>query len=71
MTTHILRDLQDLLGAGVEFPKLGMVKSKAKHLVLGLDQLRVSLETRRSTLFYFSTSVEEEYVEEIDFATFI
>lgn len=37
----------------------------------GLDQLRVNLEAQRSTRFDVSTFVEEEYVEEIDMATFI
>lgn len=71
MTTHTLEELQDLLATGGEFLELGNVKIEAEHPVLGLDQLRVSLETRRSTRFDVSSSIEEEYVEEIDLAIFI
>lgn len=58
-------------GTSMEFPELGMIKIEAEHAVPGLDQLCVSLETRRSTYFNVLASVEEEYVEEIDLATFI
>lgn len=36
-----------------------------------MNQLRVSLATRRSIRFDVSASVEEKYVEEVDLATFI
>lgn len=42
MTTYILREFQDLLADGVEFPKLGMIKIEGEHLVPRLDQLCVS-----------------------------
>lgn len=71
MTTLTPRELQDLLAAGMEFPELWMVKIEAEHPVPGLDQLCVNLERRRSTRFDVSASTKEEYVEEIDLATFI
>lgn len=71
MTTHTLGELQDLLTAGVEFSELGMVKTEAEHPVPGLDQLCISLEMRRFSRLDVLASVEEEYVEKIDLATFI
>lgn len=50
----------------MDFLELGMVKIKAEHPLLGLDQLGVTLKMRRSTCFDISAFAEEEYIEEID-----
>lgn len=55
----ILGELQDLLAAGMEFPKLEMVKIEAEHPAPDLDQLHVTLEKQSSTRFDILASLEE------------
>lgn len=55
----------------MEFPDLAVLKIEAEHPMPSLDQLCVSLETRKSTCFHVLASIQEEYVEEINLVTYI
>lgn len=61
-TSHSIEVLGELVGAGVEFPDLGLVKIKANHHVPGVDNLLTRLKERSST--NWDVPASPEYKEE-------